>query len=445
MEVTEVVITPSSGCPNDKVTAKAYVTMFPGFDRGSVDFYTREFISGTGKFTPWKWACEITGLSGGALGGQEIAEAKITIPRRSTGNTSGNVYIGAVGSNQKTTDVPNVSALFTPPREETEWTVSAVPTSGPAPLTVEFTTRGLNAASDVNWDFYDGSTGEGKTITHTYEEAGSYLGRATPINACGDDYTTSKFTKKITVTGDDGPDEPDDPYEPGRDDCFYPPGKHGDFDCVGTTKVKCDNGLWIIIQRNSPDCPPDEPDEPRYKSCTDPVGEHGEHACDGTTEIRCFDGRWNIIMRNSPHCPPDGPDIPDEPDPPDPPAYRSCKNPYGEHDDYDCAGTTKIRCNDGQWVAVEWNSPDCPPDDDTGGNGQPDVPGYCTNPYGTRGDVFCDDTTLMRCDGSRWVIQEYNSNQCPSQSALAISREHIYMGVGLAAAFGLAYVMMQRR
>ncbi len=439
MQVTKVTISPSSGCPGDRITAKAYVTMLPGFDKGTVNFYVREYLSDSGKYTSWQWMHEVTGINGGLLGGQEIAEAKFTIPnRRSAGNITGNVFVGAVATGQTSP----VSAVFTAPHEDTGWVVSATPTSGPAPLTVTFTATKLSTATNVNWDFYDGSTGKGKTITHTYQKAGLYTAAATPVDRCGRNYTTTKFTSRITV-GDPrckNPDgapgsyecisttrvkcvdglwnviqrnSPECGYVAPKRDCTNPRGVHGGYDCSGTTRIKCDDGRWVTIEHNSRECgyrppdppdPPDEPDPPdppTYRSCKNPTGRHGDYECDGTTRIKCDDGEWAIHQRNSPHCIDDEPDIPDEPDPPDPPRYKSCTNPAGEHDEYDCDGTTMMRCYNGSWIIHQYNSPEC---------------GYalkpCTNPTGEHGGHDCDGTTRIRCHNGEWFIVEYNSTHC---------------------------------
>lgn len=56
---------------------------------------------------------------------------------------------------------------------------SGSPMSGYAPLEVAFdaSTTTVPSASDVSyhWDFADGNTGSGKTISHTYTEAGNYI------------------------------------------------------------------------------------------------------------------------------------------------------------------------------------------------------------------------------------------------------------------------------
>ena len=53
-------------------------------------------------------------------------------------------------------------------------------------LDVTFTYTG-ETASSINWDFGDGVTGTGSTVTHTYASQGDYLIKVTATNACGID------------------------------------------------------------------------------------------------------------------------------------------------------------------------------------------------------------------------------------------------------------------
>jgi len=68
---------------------------------------------------------------------------------------------------------------------------SATPTSGPAPLTVQFTDDSVDGSSPVEawtWDFGDGETSTEENPSHVYENAGTY-------------------NVSLTVTSDDGSDE----------------------------------------------------------------------------------------------------------------------------------------------------------------------------------------------------------------------------------------------
>lgn len=78
---------------------------------------------------------------------------------------------------------------------------NANPTSGEVPLTVTFD---ATSSSDPNgmvlgydWDFGDNHTGSGKTVTHAYENAGTYTVQFTAIDDEGAEDTA---TKTITVS-----------------------------------------------------------------------------------------------------------------------------------------------------------------------------------------------------------------------------------------------------
>ena len=78
---------------------------------------------------------------------------------------------------------------------------TATPTSGTAPLEVSF--NGSNSSDSDGtiisyaWDFKDGNTGTGQTISHTFSSAGSYN---VELTVTDDEGATDSATKSITVT-----------------------------------------------------------------------------------------------------------------------------------------------------------------------------------------------------------------------------------------------------
>lgn len=75
---------------------------------------------------------------------------------------------------------------------------SAAPTSGIAPLTVQFTDTSTYDPTSWHWDFGDGRTSIAQSPRHTYSTAGTYTVALTVTNAWGSDTETK--TGYITVS-----------------------------------------------------------------------------------------------------------------------------------------------------------------------------------------------------------------------------------------------------
>jgi len=75
---------------------------------------------------------------------------------------------------------------------------SGTPTSGQAPLTVQFTDQSTNNPTSWSWTFGDGGTSSAQNPSHTYSSAGSYTVTLTATNAYGSDQNVK--TNYITVT-----------------------------------------------------------------------------------------------------------------------------------------------------------------------------------------------------------------------------------------------------
>jgi PKD repeat protein len=72
------------------------------------------------------------------------------------------------------------------------------PTSGDAPLTVNFTDQSTNNPTSWSWDFGDGGTSTAQNPSHTYNAAGVYTVTLTASNSCGSDQVVK--VDYITVT-----------------------------------------------------------------------------------------------------------------------------------------------------------------------------------------------------------------------------------------------------
>ena len=76
---------------------------------------------------------------------------------------------------------------------------SASPTSGKAPLTVDFTDQSTGLPTSWKWNFGDGSNSTEQNPVHTYNESGLYAVKLTASNANGSDALTK--TSYIAVSG----------------------------------------------------------------------------------------------------------------------------------------------------------------------------------------------------------------------------------------------------
>jgi len=77
---------------------------------------------------------------------------------------------------------------------------SADPTTGNAPLSVQFKDESTNTPTSWEWDFGDGETSKEQSPTHTYETTGTYTVKLTAANYGGSNATTK--TDYIAVTSD---------------------------------------------------------------------------------------------------------------------------------------------------------------------------------------------------------------------------------------------------
>jgi PKD repeat protein len=76
---------------------------------------------------------------------------------------------------------------------------SGTPTSGAAPLTVNFTDLSTGSPASWSWNFGDGGTSTAQNPSHAYTVAGTYNVTLTATNACGSDPEVKNAY--VTVTG----------------------------------------------------------------------------------------------------------------------------------------------------------------------------------------------------------------------------------------------------
>lgn len=432
MHVTGFYVVQGQGCPGSTIQLVAIVQ--PDLlDTGSYDI---KFYRGN-PAGPWTQVARVTGW-GNPLGGAFNVTASVPIvanpafPRW---------YYGAQDVGEPGQGTPKILDWSSVPMEPSG-AIVADPVSGKAPLYVYLYIEDYNSSIEsIQWQFGDGGTGTGNYIGHTYNQAGNYTVRAIVANECG---VSVQLTKSISVSAPT---------------CTSPYGTEGQTTCVGTTQKKCQNGNWVTIQENSPQCGY----QPPPQNCSNPYGLAGDTRCDDTTLKQCVNGQWTTVQTNAPQCgggggggenPCSNPsgahgatrcdgynlkkcingvwttietNSPDcgyvEPGGEDP-----CSSPYGEHGEFRCDGPDRIQCQDGEWVDVYPNSPLC-----TGS-----LP--CSNPSGTHGSKRCNGTTLMECQNGNWAVVETNSQQCgyvPPNGGGSTGADNTALIIGVAAVAAL--------
>ena len=71
---------------------------------------------------------------------------------------------------------------------------TAIPSSGPVPLTVQFTDTSTGTITGRVWDFGDGSSGTAQSISHIYNNPGNYTAKLTVTGPGGSDVKTATIT-----------------------------------------------------------------------------------------------------------------------------------------------------------------------------------------------------------------------------------------------------------
>ena len=84
---------------------------------------------------------------------------------------------------------------------------SASPTTGTAPLTVQFTDASTNAPTAWSWNFGDGRTSIAQSPSHTYSTAGTYTVALTVTNAGGSDTETKNGYITVSAAPPTAPTE----------------------------------------------------------------------------------------------------------------------------------------------------------------------------------------------------------------------------------------------
>jgi len=161
--------------------------------------FNQALNGGIGPFLRWDSGLPLID----ALGDSFLGDPNV--PHTITGSPTGNNIfridgpnVGGAGINTISTNLFTVvgkqSRVIAPPAAA----IGATPTSGTAPLTVQFTDLSLGQVTARTWDFGDGSGSQAANPSHVYSAAGSYTVSLTVTGPGGSNTATSP--NLITVT-----------------------------------------------------------------------------------------------------------------------------------------------------------------------------------------------------------------------------------------------------
>jgi PKD repeat protein len=119
-----------------------------------------------------------------------------------TYNTAGTYTVSLTATNAYGSDTEtkvNYITVTAPPQDPPVAAFAGSPTSGDAPLAVQFTDQSTNGPTSWSWDFGDGvGTSTAQNPSYTYQNVGTYTVSLTATNAYGSDTETK--VDYITVT-----------------------------------------------------------------------------------------------------------------------------------------------------------------------------------------------------------------------------------------------------
>ena len=170
-------------------TAQANETLFAAVGFGDT---TASLTSASG----WSDAAKVE-ASGSKIKGLGVAARDVSA-------TGAYAYAGTLSASEQW-----VAALVTfrtvaaPPPAPTA-SFSATPTSGPAPLTVQFTDASTGSPTAWSWNFGDGGTSTAQNPSHAYTAAGTYTVTLTASNSSGSDTVTRTGLISVSSTGSVG-------------------------------------------------------------------------------------------------------------------------------------------------------------------------------------------------------------------------------------------------
>jgi PKD repeat protein len=170
-------------------TAQANETLFAAVGFGDT---TASLASAAG----WNDAAKVE-ASGTKVKGLGVAARDVSA-------TGAYAYAGTLSASEQWVAVlVTFKTVAAPPAAPTAG-FSAAPTSGPAPLTVQFTDTSTGAPTAWAWDFGDGGSSTAQHPSHTYTAAGTYTVTLTAANSAGSDTETRTGLVSVSSSGNVG-------------------------------------------------------------------------------------------------------------------------------------------------------------------------------------------------------------------------------------------------
>lgn len=147
----------------------------------------------TGTITSWKW--DIPGSYTPTITNSTASVVTATYPSPGTYSVS----LTATGSSGSVTKTK--PSYITVSGQAPVANFSAIPTSGVAPLVVNFTDASAGSITNRSWNFGDGSTSTAANPSHTYSVAGSYTVSLTVTGSGGSNTKTNSNFINVSSSG----------------------------------------------------------------------------------------------------------------------------------------------------------------------------------------------------------------------------------------------------